>query len=251
MLKKESLVIPIVAFLILPRPRLGSGLKRKKVISDLIMETLLKLRYTECLRRIFTWNMFRNKPCSHRSELDLTNMLDLARRFNNPQKCFPALHIAGTNGKGSVTLKCGQALSTLNMRVGIYTSPHISSFRERILVNQEMISVEDVVNYSEMVFKEVDSHKLDVTFFEIVTMIAFLHYREQKIDVAVLECGMGGRLDATNICESKTAAITSIGLDHCEILGATTDEICIEKCGIIRHGVTDVIIGPTVNANLV
>jgi dihydrofolate synthase/folylpolyglutamate synthase len=114
-----------------------------------------------------------------------------------------------------------------------------------------MISVEDVVNYSEMILSEVDSHKLDVTFFEIVTMIAFLHYREQKIDVAVLECGMGGRLDATNICESKTAVITSIGLDHCEILGATTDEICIEKCGIIRHGVTDVIIGPTVNSNLV
>lgn len=104
-------------------------------------------------------------------------MLDLASRFDNPQKCFPALHIAGTNGKGSVTLKCGQALSALNMRVGIYTSPHISSFRERILINQEMISVEDVVNYSEMVFKEVDSYKLDVTFFEIVTMIAFLHYR--------------------------------------------------------------------------
>lgn len=82
-------------------------------------------------------------------------------------------------------------------------------------------------------------------------MIALLHYREEKIDLAVLECGIGGRLDATNICQSKVAAITSIGLDHCEILGYTTDEICLEKCGIIRTGVTDVVIGPTVNRNLV
>ena len=114
----------------------------------------------------------------------------------------------------------------LDLRVGVYTSPHISSFRERILVNDKMISVEDVVNYTEIILSAVDSHKLDVTFFEICTMIAFLHFRDQKIDVAVFECGMGGRLDATNICKSKIAAITSIGLDHCEILGGTTDEIC-------------------------
>jgi hypothetical protein len=107
MLKNESLAILMAAFQISPRPRLGNGLKRKKLISDLIMETLLKLRYSKCLRRIFTWNMFRKKSSSARSELDLSNMLDLARRFNNPQNCFPALHIAGTNGKGSVTLKCG------------------------------------------------------------------------------------------------------------------------------------------------
>jgi dihydrofolate synthase/folylpolyglutamate synthase len=110
-----------------------------------------------------------------------------------------------------------------------------------------MISVEDVVKYSDMLLSEIDSHKLDVTYFEIVTMMAFMYYRDNRVDVAALECGLGGRLDATNICNSKVAVISSIGLDHCEILGNTTEQILREKCGIIRNGVTEVVIGPTVD----
>lgn len=94
-------------------------------------------------------------------------------------------------------------------------------------------------------------HDLEVTFFEIVTMIAFLQFRDQKVDVAVLECGLGGRLDATNICQPKVAAITSIGYDHCEILGNTLEEICGEKAGIIKPCVSDVVIGPSVPVEIV
>lgn len=92
---------------------------------------------------------------------------------------------------------------------------------------------------------------MEVTFFEIVTMIAFLQFRDQKVDVAVLECGLGGRLDATNICQARVTAITSIGYDHCEILGNTLEEICTEKAGIIKQGVADVVIGPTVPREIV
>ncbi len=109
-----------------------------------------------------------------------------------------------------------------------------------------MISMQQVIDYSTQIFKCIEENNLEVTFFEIVTMIAFLQFRDYGVDVAVLECGLGGRLDATNICKSRVAAITSIGFDHCEILGNTLDAISYEKAGIIRPGLRHMVTGPTV-----
>jgi dihydrofolate synthase / folylpolyglutamate synthase len=113
-----------------------------------------------------------------------------------------------------------------------------------------MISQNSVVEYSSQIFDCIEKNKLQITFFEVVTMMAFLYFRDQNVDVAVLECGLGGRLDSTNICKSKVCAITSIGYDHCEILGYTLENICNEKAGIIRHEV-QVVIGPTVPKEIV
>ena len=162
----------------------------------------LQLSYVECLRKIFTWNVYRHvgPAATARSELNLNKMLALSAQFGNPHLSIPCVHIAGTNGKGTVTIKTAAALQKMNLKTGMFISPHISTFRERITINNEMITEEQVVNYSQQVFEKIKNHGLEVTFFEIVTMIAFLQFRDQKVDVAVLECGLGGRLDATNIC---------------------------------------------------
>jgi dihydrofolate synthase/folylpolyglutamate synthase len=122
----------------------------------------------------------------------------------------------------------------------------VSSFRERIKINGEMISMQKVVDYSDEVFDVVDKEKLDVTFFEIVTLIALLHYRDNAVDYAVMECGLGGRRDATNILERVScAAITSIGNDHADVIGPELSDIAYEKSGIIKKGVKRCVLGPT------
>jgi dihydrofolate synthase / folylpolyglutamate synthase len=157
--------------------------------------------------------------------------------------------VAGTNGKGSVTLKCARVLETLGFKTGMFISPHISSFRERIRINGEMISVQKVVEYTDSIFETIEREKLDVTFFEIVTMIAFLHYRDNAVDYAVIECGLGGRNDATNIIQRVScAAIASIGKDHEETIGPELSDIAYEKAGIIKAGLKECVIGPTCKA---
>lgn len=200
--------------------------------------------YSECLRRIFKWNMFRKFGPGEKANID--QMRNLAKYFGNPQDTFKSIHVAGTNGKGTVTIKTARTLEHAGFRTGLFISPHISTFRERITVNQEMISQEELVKYAQMIFDAIDKQGFDVTFFEIVTMIAFLQFADKKVDYAVLECGMGGRLDATNVIQRPEAcAITSIGYDHMEVLGSTLELIAAEKAGIIKQGVPCVI-GPTV-----
>ena len=173
-------------------------------------------------------------------------MRSMTSYFGNPENKFKSIHIAGTNGKGSVSLKTVRVLESAGFKAGLFISPHISSFRERITINQQLITEEDVVKHAAKVFEAIEQEKLEVTFFEIVTMIAMLEFAEKQVDYAVLECGLGGRLDATNVIpRPEVCAITSIGYDHMEILGTTLELIAGEKAGIIKEGVP-VVVGPTV-----
>ena len=205
-------------------------------------------RYSQNLEKLFKTNVFRhNGPAkTAKVPLNLTHMSSLCKLFDNPHNRFKSIHVTGTNGKGSVSLKCASVLQTLGFKTGLFISPHISSFRERIKVNGEMISVEKVVEYLDDIFKKVEDEKLEVTFFEITTMVAFLHYRDCAVDYAVIECGLGGRNDATNVLERVScAAIASIGKDHENIIGPELSDIAYEKAGIIKPGVKSCVIGPT------
>ena len=193
--------------------------------------------------------MFRKFGPGEKANID--QMRNLAKHFGDPQNKFKTIHVPGTNGKGTVSIKTAATLHASGYKTGLFRSPHISTFRERITINKQMISQEELVKYARMVFEVIASQKLDVTFFEIVTMIAFLQFEAHKVEYAVLECGMGGRLDATNVIERpEVCAITSIGYDHMEILGSTLEQIASEKAGIIKHGVP-CIIGPTVTQDAV
>jgi dihydrofolate synthase/folylpolyglutamate synthase len=151
--------------------------------------------------------------------------------------------VAGTNGKGSVAWKIAAAMQKTGLKVGLYTSPHISTFRERIQVNGEFISEEFVAEYLPELFSLVSSPGWAPTFFELLTALAFAYFEKEEVDLAVLEVGLGGRLDATNVVDPILSVITSIERDHCELLGFSLDEIAYEKAGIVRPGVP-VVVGP-------
>lgn len=193
--------------------------------------------YQALIRRLFSVNLFGGM------KLGLTNCYQLQNLLNFPDKAFQTIHIAGTNGKGSVATKIAQTLQESGYRVGLYTSPHLSSFRERIRINQEMISKSAVESLLTHLFDLTATHDIPATFFELATLLALTYFAKEQVDVAVLETGLGGRLDATNIVSPLLSIITSISLDHTEILGSTEEAIAKEKAGIIKSGIP-VIIGP-------
>lgn len=168
-------------------------------------------------------------------------MLNVLELLGHPEKNYRTIHIAGTNGKGSVSTKIASALQAAGYKTGLFTSPHISSFRERIQINGELITEQNVVEH----LKQIQALSYNLTFFETVTLMAFLHFSEQQVDYAVIETGIGGRKDATNCILPAASVITSIGFDHMEILGSTIEAITYEKAGIIKEG-TPLVIGPTV-----
>ena len=182
----------------------------------------------------------------------LENMRKIVAHLGNPHESFKSVHIAGTNGKGSTSHMIAAALSALpkegssvaKLKVGLYTSPHLADFRERMKVSSAeghfaMPSREFV--YSFLTENKGLFLELDASFFEITTAMAFYWFAAEKVDVAVVECGLGGRLDATNILTPMLSVITNIGLDHCEYLGNTLEEIAGEKCGIIKKYVPVVV----------
>lgn len=180
-------------------------------------------------------------------KLGLETVTSLAAAFSNPQQKFPAIHIAGTNGKGSTAAMTEAILRSAGYRVGLYTSPNLISITERYQVDGKQIFEDDFARLATVVRQAGESlvaqGKLEAvpTFFEQVTMIAYLHFAENKVDLAVLEVGMGGRLDATNICQPLVTAITPIGFDHQQYLGNTLAEIAGEKAGIIKPNVPVVV----------
>ena len=167
---------------------------------------------------------------------DLSRMVRLMEIFDYPQDDFPSLHIAGSKGKGSVGAFCSSVMQTAGYKVGLYTSPHLKDFEERIQVDHNPISREILVEYVEEIKPAVASVP-GLTTFEIMTGLAFLFFARQKVDLAVIEVGLGGRLDATNIITPEVSVITSLYLDHVSILGDTLDKIASEKGGIIKPGV--------------
>ena len=177
---------------------------------------------------------------AYKEGLANTQMLD--EHFDHPHKSFKTIHVGGTNGKGSVSHTLAAILQSAGYRVGLYTSPHLVDFRERIRVNGEMIPEERVVRFveEERAFFE----SLHPSFFELATAMAFLYFREQQVDIAVIEVGLGGRLDCTNIITPLLSVITNISFDHTQFLGDTLEKIAREKAGIIKSNVP-VIIGET------
>lgn len=183
-------------------------------------------------------------------KLGLSNMLQLNEALGKPIQCYQSIHVAGSNGKGSVVTKIAAGLQAEGYRVGLFTSPHISTFRERITVNGLMIDEMATVELLQHLFELIKTLKISATFFEITTALAFMYFAKQKVDFAVIETGLGGRLDATNILHPILTIITSISLEHQEFLGNTIEEITKEKAGIIKPEVP-LIIGPCVSLDLI
>ncbi|WP_111685576.1 bifunctional folylpolyglutamate synthase/dihydrofolate synthase [Winogradskyella tangerina] len=185
--------------------------------------------------------MYQNKGKSAFKK-DLSNTLKLANQLNNPEKRFKSIHVAGTNGKGSTSHMLASVLQEAGYKVGLYTSPHLKDFRERIRVNGKVVSKQFVIGFIKRnkSFFNVNS----LSFFEMTVGMAFDYFAKQKVDIAVVEVGMGGRLDSTNIISPELSIITNIGFDHMQFLGNTLEKIAGEKAGIIKHN-TPVVIGQT------
>ena len=170
---------------------------------------------------------------------DLTNALALSKHLNFPEKKFKTIHVAGTNGKGSSSHMIASVLQEAGYKVGLYTSPHLKDFRERIKINGKEVKKIDVINFIKKNRDFLSENKL--SFFEMTVGLAFDCFAKQQVDVAVIEVGLGGRLDSTNIITPEVSVITNIGLDHTQFLGETLPEIAFEKAGVIKTNVPVVI----------
>ncbi len=166
-------------------------------------------------------------------KLGLENIQTLLQKIGNPEKNLKCIHIAGTNGKGSVCAMLFYILKEADYKVGLYTSPHLKKFNERIRINDKLIVDKEIVEY----FLKIKPHITNQSFFEITTAMAFLYFKEKKADFVVLEVGLGGRLDATNVVVPLVSVITNIGLEHTNLLGNTIEKIAFEKAGIIKNNV--------------
>lgn len=192
--------------------------------------------YQELREKLFS--LVSNTP-----KLRLDNIIKANSCLNYPDRSFKSIHVAGTNGKGSVTTKIAYALTYSGYKTGLYTSPHISSHRERIAIDGECISQEDTTQILKELFKLQKKLKIYLSFFEITTLLAFVYFSKKKVDFAVIETGLGGRLDATNIITPIISIITTITFDHTNILGNTLNEIAYEKAQIIKPNIP-IVIGP-------
>lgn len=171
---------------------------------------------------------------------DLSRITEILKRLKNPHDYYPTVHIAGTNGKGTVSHMLASTFQAAGYRVGLHTSPHYVDFRERIKINGQLVPKDSVVNFVE---KMKDTMKdLKPSFFEMTVAMAFDYFKNENVDIAIIETGLGGRLDSTNILQPVLSVITNIGFDHQEFLGNTLQQIASEKAGIIKNN-TPVVIG--------
>lgn len=206
-------------------------------------------KYQETLDYLYK---FVDYSLTHGSQLaaahfELERMHDFMKELGNPQLAYQVIHIAGTKGKGSVASLCASSLRSQGYRVGLYTSPHLFDYTERIQVNGQEITHAELVSLVDELRPYLD-RGTTLTTFEITTAMAFLYFARQQVDVVVLEVGLGGRLDATNIITPLVSVITSISLDHTNVLGNTLEAIAREKAGIIKSGVPVVIAPQKVDA---
>ena len=197
------------------------------------------MTYQEATQYLFnqTANFEKQGPSGYKE--GLRSMLALDEHFGHPHKKFRSIHVAGTNGKGSVSHMLASQMQVCGYRVGLYTSPHLVDYRERIRVNGQPISEEYVTKFVE---KERSFFEpLKASFFEVTTAMAFKYFSEQDVDIAIIEVGLGGRMDSTNIITPILSIITNISLEHTQLLGSTLAEIAAEKGGIIKEGVPCII----------
>jgi dihydrofolate synthase / folylpolyglutamate synthase len=198
------------------------------------------MNYQETLDYLFSkLPMYQRNGAAAYKE-DIGNITIASKHLGNPHRKFKSIHIAGTNGKGSVAHMIVSVMQESGYKVGLYTSPHLKDFRERIKINGEMISEENVINFvkeNKFIFD-----KIDLSFFEFTVAMAFDYFANEEVNIAIIETGLGGRLDSTNIINPELSIITNIGLDHTNLLGDSLEEISLEKAGIIKNNVP-VIIG--------
>jgi dihydrofolate synthase/folylpolyglutamate synthase len=176
-------------------------------------------------------------PSAYKANLD--NTIELCKRLDNPQHKFKSVHIGGTNGKGSTSHMLAAILQTAGYKTGLYTSPHLKDFRERIRINGQMISEQEVIDF--VTEHQNDFDEIRPSFFEMTVGLAFDIFAKQKVDIAIIEVGLGGRLDSTNIINPLLSVITNIGWDHMNLLGNTLQLIAAEKAGIIKPGIPIII----------
>lgn len=200
------------------------------------------MTYSECIHFLYESLPMYQRIGPPAYKADLHNTIALLNHIQNPQQKLRCIHIAGTNGKGSVSHMIASVLQSVGYNVGLYTSPHLKTFRERILINGNQISPTFI---SKFVSQHIDFFKeLQPSFFEITVAMAFEYFYQKKIDIAVIETGLGGRLDSTNVITPELSVITNIGYDHMQFLGNTLAKIATEKAGIIKENVP-VVIGET------
>jgi len=198
------------------------------------------MNYQETLDYLFSkLPMYQRKGIAA-YKVDIGNIVAASKYLGNPHTQFKSIHIAGTNGKGSTAHMLTSVLQEAGYKVGLYTSPHLKDFRERIKVNGKMITEQEVVGFvkeSKTIFEE-----MELSFFEFTVAMAFDYFAKEKVDIAIIETGLGGRLDSTNIIKPELSIITNIGIDHTNLLGNTIEKIAAEKAGIIKEN-TPIIIG--------
>ncbi len=197
------------------------------------------MEYQACLDYLFTQLPMYQRQGAAAYKEDLTNTLALAKLTGNPEKSLKTIHIAGTNGKGSTAHLLASVLQEQGYKTGLYTSPHLKDFRERIRIDGTMISHDDVLLFVST-FKD-RWQEIQPSFFEITVAMAFWYFEKQGVDIAVIETGLGGRLDSTNIIKPELAIITNISLDHVNLLGNTIEKIALEKAGIIKKKIAVVV----------
>src|SRR5689334_16760758 len=179
------------------------------------------------------------RVCASAFKADLINTIALCEKAGNPQHQFKSVHVGGTNGKGSTSHMLAAILQTAGYKTGLYTSPHLRDFRERFRINGELIDRSFVIDFVERIKTAIET--IEPSFFEITVAMAFDYFARNNVDIAVVEVGLGGRLDSTNIITPELSVITNIGWDHMNILGDTIPAIAFEKAGIIKKGVPAII----------
>ena len=197
------------------------------------------MRYTNTLNWMFSQLPMYQRQGKTAFRKDLTNSIALSKHLNFPESTFKTIHVAGTNGKGSASHMLASVLQESGYKVGLYTSPHLKDFRERIKINGKLIKKIEVVDFIKNNKSFFETNQL--SFFEMTVGLAFECFAKHKVDIAVVEVGLGGRLDSTNIITPEVSVITNIGYDHTQFLGETLPEIAFEKAGIIKHKVPVVI----------
>ena len=199
----------------------------------------IHMKYHDVLRYLYGLVDYEKRRVDRYSprEFRLERVVDLLEQLGNPHKAYPTLHIAGTKGKGSVSSILAGIAQAGGLRTGLYISPHLHTYRERMQINREPISRSAMTELIEQMLPVVESVP-GLTTFEVTTALAFLYFEQEKVDLAVMEVGLGGRLDATNVITPEVSVITSLSLDHTYLLGNTLGEIAYEKAGIIKPGIT-------------
>ena len=197
------------------------------------------MKYNETLYWMFSCLPMYQRQGKAAFKKDLTNSILLAKQLKNPEKKFKSIHVAGTNGKGSTSHMIASVLQEAGYKVGLYTSPHLKDFRERIKINGKVIKKIEVINFIKKNKPFFEKHRL--SFFEMTVGLAFDCFAKHNIDIAVVEVGLGGRLDSTNIISPEVSVITNIGKDHTQFLGERLEEIAFEKAGIIKEKIPVVI----------